>query len=247
MAFSFPVVCEAPADQRTGCDLADRVFCADVDWIEQEVLVHYREWCGLKPVDPCLLWKDIPKLARSYRIKAHGHFDGRPGAQDAQSTRRAILLLRAVPPAPDAVILLRDDDRQTDRRLGMEQARDESSFKDRVVIGLAHTMRECWVLAGFEPQGEEERDRLTHVEKELGFDPRENAERLSPRHPNHKHRPKWVLRELTGHEWEREADCCKKTDLAVLQARGQKTGLTEYLEEVRDRVVPLLRSGPQPR
>ena len=40
MTLSFAVVCEAPADQQTGCGLADRVFLAEVAWLEEEMLPH---------------------------------------------------------------------------------------------------------------------------------------------------------------------------------------------------------------
>jgi hypothetical protein len=55
---SVAVVCEGEADQRTGCDLADRVLCAEVDWIEKAVLGVYRTWRGLEPANPFLTWKE---------------------------------------------------------------------------------------------------------------------------------------------------------------------------------------------
>ena len=40
MILSIAVVCEGPADRRTGCDIADRVVCEEVRWIEEEILGH---------------------------------------------------------------------------------------------------------------------------------------------------------------------------------------------------------------
>jgi hypothetical protein len=244
VALSFAVVCEAPADQATSCDLADRVFCQEVDWIEHAVLSQFREWRGLHSADPCLFWRRVPDLARSNGIKAHGHFDGQPGAPDGVSTRRAILVLLAVVPHLDAVVLLRDDDRQSARRLGMEQARNESSLRDRIVIGLAHPMRECWVLAGFDPQDEEESCRFAEVRREIGFDPREKAGQLTARHDSDKRSPKRVLRVLTNGDATRQAECWQKAALEVLIARGRNTGLADYLKEVRTYLVPLLSARP---
>ena len=42
MALSFVVVCEARADFETASDLADRVICELIDWIEPEMLHHHR-------------------------------------------------------------------------------------------------------------------------------------------------------------------------------------------------------------
>ena len=147
MTLSLAVVCEAAADQHTGCDLADRVVCAGVAWIEEEHLPHLRAWRGFTPADRFLPWTQVDDLARARRIKAHGHFDGRPGAPDAHVARLALLLFIAADPRPDAVVLLRDDDRQTARRTGLEQARSTSKLGVPIVIGLAHPKRECWVLA----------------------------------------------------------------------------------------------------
>jgi hypothetical protein len=39
---TFAVVCEARADQRTACALADRAICEAIDWIEPATIDHYR-------------------------------------------------------------------------------------------------------------------------------------------------------------------------------------------------------------
>lgn len=167
MALSLAVVCEAPADQRTGCRLADRVACTEIAWVDDDMLPHLRQWRGFHEHDPHLLWKEVGHLAKSHNIKAHGFFDGKPSAPDANATRRALLLLIASERRPDAVVLLRDDDRDTRRREGLEQARKSVKIGIPIVIGLAHTKRECWVIAGFEPQNDIESNRLEEVRREL--------------------------------------------------------------------------------
>jgi hypothetical protein len=156
----------------------------------------------------------------------------------------ALWLLHAAEHRPDAVVLLRDDDGQTERRKGLEQARDTSKMGVPIVIGLAHLKRECWVLAGFEPQNEEERRRLEHLSAQLGFDPRSAADRLTARRPPSALRnPKHVLDNLTGGDRDREADCWGKTGLNLLRDRGQGTGLADYLDEVLKCLAPLIRGG----
>src|SRR5262249_22883218 len=109
------VVCEAPADQRTACALADRVFCAEADWITEEVLDDYRRWRGHTEAHTHLTWREVAHLARAANIRVHGHFEGEPGAPDAQAARRALLLLKQCPGNLHGILLIRDDDRQTER------------------------------------------------------------------------------------------------------------------------------------
>jgi len=243
---SIAVVCEAPADQRTSCELADRVLCAQIDWIEPETLDAFRCWRGADSNSPYLLWRDVARKARASGFRVSGHFNGQPGELDAKATRRALLLLQSEGRPLDAVILLRDDDGKTQRRNGMRQAIDESIFKDVVVVGLAHSMRECWVLAGFSPGDPREENVLKRLKTELGFDPVTGADRLTQSHPSDPRSPKRALSVLTDGDHDRQAECWQQTDLAVLSARGEGIGLADYLREVRRVLVPLLRPGPAP-
>jgi hypothetical protein len=244
VALSFAVVCESPADRETACDLADRVFCEGDDWIEEGLLDHLRQWRGWHSYHHCLCWKEVPALAREHNIKPHGHFDGKPGAPDAHVARQALLLLNRGKPRPHGVILIRDTDNQTARRQGLEQARDATQIRLPIVIGLAHTKRECWVLAGFEPRNEKEAYRLQELEKELGFNPCTHAEKLTATDEQAKRSAKRVLQELCGKDRDRECTCWRQTDLARLEERGQNTGLGAYLQEIRERIRPLLGSEP---
>ena len=245
MTRSLAIVCEARADRETACGLADRVLCAEVDWIDEETLDDYRQWRGFLGVDPHLLWKQVHHLAREKGIRAHGHFGGEPGALDAKAGRLALLLLRGSPDPPDAVMLVRDDDRQTERRRGLDQARDYARERLQalgpVVIGLAHPKRGCWVLAGFDPRDDGERSRVEVLRQELGFHPGHEAERLTAIHDHDLKSARRVLGELTGHDPERRAACRAVTALGVLEARGRRTGLADYLGEVRGLLVPLFR------
>src|SRR5437879_234051 len=234
MPLSIAVVCEAQADCEVACGLADRVFCHEVDWISAEVLSDYRQWRGHEPYEAYLMWREVGERARRANIKAHGHFEGQPGAPDAHVARRALLLLKASAHAPDAVVLVRDDDRETERRKGLEQARKASKLSVPVVIGLAHTKRECWILNGFEPACPDEQIRLDRLCHELGFDPRLAAEQLTAKHPEARKNAKRVLRALTGGSAVPEARCWQQTPLTLLEQRGLNTGLASYLQEVRE-------------
>lgn len=244
MSLSFVVVCEAPADRETGCGLADRVIRAEIEWVEQELLDTQRTWRGLSRGEPCLLWREVrERLDRLTVSRAllHGHFGGRPGEPDALAARRALLLIKhASDCAPDAVVLLRDDDRESARRLGLEQAREHVTIGVPIVIGLAHTKRECWVLAGFVPKDEEESQRHRRIQRELGFDPCCRASELTAKHDEDKRSAKRVLAELMAGDRGREAECWSGADLELLRERGQETGLSEYLKEVRTILVPLV-------
>ncbi len=239
MPFSFAVVCEAPSDKEIACVLADRVLCERVGWISEEVLDEYRKWRGLSEGDSFLAWKDIPKLSKQANIRIRGHYEGKPGEPDARVAHRALTLLRRRQGDLHGVLLIRDDDRDRDRRRGMEQARTAVGLRVPVVIGLSHLKRECWVLAGFEPADEDETRRLEELRQELGFDPRTHAHELTAKHDHDKRSAKRVLGLLTGDNPERECACWLQGSLHLLEVRGEETGLADYLREIRTRLVPL--------
>jgi len=238
VTLSIAVVCEAPADQRSGCTLADRVICDQIVWIESDMLDHLRRWRGFRSHDPHLLWKEVPSLAKQLGISARGYFDGRPGALEAGAVRRALLVLLASSDRVDAIMLLRDDDGETGWRTGFEQARETVKTVAPVIIGLAHAKRECWVLAAFEPRNEPERAILAEL-RCLGFDPRERAEELTAKHDHDKRSAKRVLARITAGNVDHEDECCRTADLGALRARGRHTGLAAFLDEVRQGLVPL--------
>jgi hypothetical protein len=241
MPLAFAVVCEAPPDHATACGLADRVFCDEVEWIEEEGLHDYRTWRGIEDHSSHLLWRDVPELAKAASIRAHGHFDGEPGAPDAHAARRALLLLKHLGGKLDGVLLIRDDDRQTERRKGLQQARQATKLTIPVVIGLAHPKRECWVLAGFDPLNTDEKESLEEVIGQLGFDPRTKAEGLTAIHDPDLRSAKRVLALLTNGERDREAACWRTARLALLAERGRNSGLADYLREIRTHFLPLLK------
>ncbi len=238
-AYALAVVCEAVADRRTATDLADRILCREIDWIEPEGLDSHRRWQGLAAGSSHLEWHEIRHQARVAGLKAHGHFGGEPGAPDAFVARLALLLLATSGQRPDAAVLIRDSDGQKERKLGLVQARSAKDWPFPVVIGLADPKRESWILAGFEPRDHREVDALAQIQREIGTDPRLQAESLSARAPGALRSAKRILNLLVGNDLDREKACWAECALENLARRGHASGLAEYLEEIRSRLVPI--------
>jgi hypothetical protein len=246
-AFSLAIVCEAPGDLRTSTSLADRVLSQEVEWINPESLDLHRRWRGMEENESHLEWHWVARIAKQQGLRIQGNFRGEPGALDANMARKALLLLANARQQPDAVVLIRDSDGYLDRVRGLEQARASYDWPFPIVLGVAHTKRECWVLAGFEPRTESERRILEDLRQELGSDPRLNAETLSAAEPGARRNAKRVLEALTGGDQDRESACWAEGDLQTLRERGFATGLADYLDEIRTRLVPVFSGGRPPR
>jgi hypothetical protein len=241
VSLSFAVVCEAAADREIACKLADRVVCAEIQWIEGEHLDHLRVWRGEEVGEDFLVWTQIKDRYKEKNLPPFfGHFNGEPAKLDADSARKALVLLKTCQHLPDAVILVRDADDRPERKAGLQQARDLRVLGDTpILVGLAVSKRECWVVAGFDPESPDEEDVFKGVRQDLGFDPRFRAEDLSAKDPLAKKSAKRVLELLCGGDRNREAKCWEVAPLERLVARGQNSGLADYLEEVRQRIAPL--------
>lgn len=145
----------------------------------------------------------------------------------------------------EAVVLVRDMDNQPERRTSVASARAELTDKlaFQVAIAAPDPKREAWMFHGFEPQTETEKTLLADERKRLGFDPVTNPERLrGDRRKNADQEDrdmKLVVEHLTQGEYDRERQCLKSTALSM-RARGQITGLADYLDQVEARLLPLL-------
>ncbi|WP_375756090.1 hypothetical protein [Corallococcus exercitus] len=245
-AYDFGVVCEARADRDTACVLADRVLVEAIDWLDEEMLDPQRRWRGLTPSEPFLRWASVREEAKKAGLKGlFGHFGDKPGEPDALVARRALLLFVDSDTKPHAVMLVRDSDADDRRRIGLEQARGDKPWPFEVVIGVAEPKRECWVLTGFEAKAHEEK-ALHALEQRLSFHPVRDAHRLTASEHGAKNDAKKALEELTSGDPERERECLRDTPLDMLRERGERVGLTQFLTEVRDRLVQVMDNG-QPR
>jgi hypothetical protein len=241
-AYELAIVCEAQADRDTACGLADRVLVEEIDWLEPEMLETQRQWRGTRAEEPFLKWAAVRDEATRVGLgrATFGQFNGAPGAPDALMARRALLIFAASDQRPGAVLLVRDSDGDSRRRLGLEQARQDRSWPFKVIIGLAEPKRECWVLAGFDPKDAAEEKRLQESTSRLSFHPVREAHRLDASEHGAKNDAKRALAELSLGNWDRERVCLEETPLKLLDERGERTGLTAFLKEVRERLVPVL-------
>jgi hypothetical protein len=242
----FVVVYEARRDYEHATELADRVMVESVDWLEESWLDSNRQWIGDDIGGGYLAWKSIPNKARELGIFVHGHFEGVPGQPDALAARRAIAYVLARFEPVDAVLLIRDQDDQPERQQGLQQGVDHHVGRALVVIGLAIPERECWVISGFDAEDDDEQQRLDSVTKALGADPRVTSHELTAcKNDQALRSPKRVLTALTGENRERQRKCWLEASLDVLEARGHRNGLKDYLNEIRADLVPLI-TGRQP-
>jgi hypothetical protein len=239
----FFVVYEAPADFTTATELADRVLYAEIPWLDSDetLLDSQRQWNGEDQPGEPLKWTSIPDRAQELGIRVHGHFNGEPGLADAKAARRAIAYVLRRHETVDAILLIRDRDDEAERRRGLEQARAWGSSLTRIVIGLAIPERECWVLSGFEPKDDAEREKLDEEIRHLGFHPcRESHQLTACKDDQAKRSPKRVHAKLIGRDRDRDRECWKVTALSVLAERGADNGLRDYLDEVRNILVSLI-------
>lgn len=246
------VFCEAQGDFRTIAGLIDRVLCEEgPTWVREQLefrpLDDLRQWMGEGSGRPFFDVHHIRDHAADRGIRLpHGRFNGRPAGALYVAARTAFLVARHESKCSepmDAVIFVVDADHQgPERRESLEQARHLALREERfgVVIGCADMEREAWVLAGFEPENAAERARLDGERSDLGFCPCREAHRLRDHSDGGKRSLKRVLAALVSGEIERESRCWMDAPLDRLRERGEESGLTAFLEEVAQTLVPLL-------
>jgi hypothetical protein len=256
------VVAEDRADAEIATKLAERVLLETVNWLEPELISSYIQWRGFQEHSELQdhrrfsTWKtDVKEKAEAIAQavglrmpKIRGHGVKGPLKPDGAATRKAITLARLLQkkqPEIKAVLLIRDLDNQPDRRIGLEQARQEEENSSlEIILGTADPKREAWVLNGFITQSKIEEKIFLEIANKLSFDPCQEAHRL--RSPNasadQSRNIKAVLDELTQDNYSRQQQCWEQTDLKLLKQQGKSTGLTEYLEELQDRLPKLMNS-----
>lgn len=245
------VVYEASADAEIATDLADRVILEQITWLADEPsLLQYEREYRLKNGTESFRWDNIDNLARKVNIRVRGKFGSEPAEPDAKAARRAILAIQKIMPDARALILMRDSDQDSARRTGLEQARTEHANWNSgltVIVGLAATKRECWVLTGFIAMDNQEKKLIESERQNLGFNPCEKSHRLTAKHDevNDKRHAKRVLSKFTGNNPDRERDCWITTPLASLRKYGSGNGLKDYLAEVERYLVPLIGQGTE--
>lgn len=121
----------------------------------------------------------------------------------------------------------------------MQQAIDAAPWPF-VVLGVYCLPEvEAWYFCGFHPEDKEERQRLAEIARAISFSPVSEPERLIATDPASEHNAKTVLRKLCLDDHGRLSRCLERP-LAELRARGGKTGLADFLEQVERKLVPLV-------
>ena len=241
--------CEAAADFQLASGLVDRVLHDDgprwvADLMEADTTRDsVRAWVP----DGARSFFKLGELAGQMRSRGllaqQGRFGGEVGAADARMARNALRVAGHIHKDEElaAVVLVRDMDQDgPNRRKGLSQARDtaRAGATFAIVLGCADPMREAWVLAGFEPSDEAERALVEDARRELGFHPCEEAHQLDAQNETAKKNAKRVLASLTRADPEREERCWTEAPLDRLRARGQRSGLAEFLDEIREHLLP---------
>ncbi|WP_445244786.1 hypothetical protein [Microcoleus sp. OTE_8_concoct_300] len=251
----FVVIVESSADARTATKLADRLLVDKVDWLEPEMLQHLFPWSGLEAGTENSCWKNIDDITKRFSekfkfptIRSNGRFKS-----DGQSANKIMKLISFLQHKQKrdikAVIFMRDLDNQPQRREHIEQARLEQidpQPKLAIIIGTPDRMREAWVLNGFIPFNQQEKQILQEITTELTFNPCEESHRLrsnSWEEPDRLRNPKVVVEKLTGGKMEREKQCWEETSLEYLRKNGVHTGLTAYIDEIEERLIPIIGSA----
>jgi len=250
----FVVIVESSADARTATKLADRLFVEKVEWLEHETLQHHFQWSGLEAGTDNSCWKNIDDITKRLSdkfkfptIRSNGKF--KTDGQSANKIMKLISFLQYKQKRDiKAVIFMRDLDNQPERREHIEQARLEHIDRQpklAIIIGTPDRMREAWVLNGFIPSTQDEKQILKEITTQLTFNPCEESHRLrnSLTEPDRLRNPKVVVEKLTGGRMEREQQCWEETDLEHLRKNGVHTGLTAYIDEIEERLIPIIGSA----
>lgn len=252
----FAVIVESGADARTATKLAERVLIEKVNWLEPDLLQNLFRWSGLEETTEYSCWRDIGDIIKRAKEsglpvpKFLGHSKTGPLKADGAATLKILNLIRLLQLKNSrqirAVLFIRDLDNQPERRDGIEQARSEHIAQQpqlEIVIGTANRMREAWVLNGFVPLNQGEEEILREIIAQLTFHPCKESHKLrsnSWEEPDRIRNPKVILAQLTNNDGLREQQCWEETNLDLLRERGGDTGLSAYLHEIEQRLIPLI-------
>lgn len=239
-AFDIVVVAEAESDARRAKRLVDRVLLELVDWLREqpELLDGLRQWRGLEADESFLDMHAIHSLADVHGLpRPHGHFDNRPTAEDFHAAVRALWLLLELG-RPRVVIWIRDTDGPTQRRQGWLDALEHAGNDfDIALAGFPHECMESWLLAAWSPRSKADKSGLEQARSQLGFWPDQAPELLSHKDGVPKS-IKAICEQLAVDEAVLESAA-----LDQLRKRGVGCGLTEFLTDVADQLIPALLRG----
>lgn len=241
------IACEDGGHFSVVTTLVDGALIAAHDWLDG-IIANCRSWRGIRATE--LWYKYDPEDGYDVRpitidglvIKPQGHIGGEPLKAEAGMWRRILFLFHHSNPRPEIVILVRDMDGYDGRRAGLVQVRDGLRWPFKIVLATAQPEIEAWHVAGFVPGDGDELERLNELRKALSFDPVTASHRLTS-HPNDARTDaKRVLNHLCQKNHDRREACL--ADRAILCRRGEENGLTTFLDEVDQHIVPAFGGPP---
>lgn len=244
MSNRIAVVGEAAGDFEVARELIDQTIMRCVTHIEESVIDSYRVYVGPSANEPFVVWRSLDTSnPKDYRLAIRGRFglaDPWPNTDIAVRIRRAIF--DCLSRAPEAfVVVVKDTDNDDSRHAELRQVLP-LIVKMPIVLGVQHTEQECWLLAGFQAEGEEE-ERLNELcgkwPPGVGFNPCEQSHRLTAtKKDDEKLSPKRVLKYLSGGDRTRELKGLHRNQHDTLKARGGENGLADFLRDIEQRLIP---------
>jgi hypothetical protein len=232
------IAAEHASDARHAVALIDRILTEEIGWLrdQPELVDSLRRWRGVHEAAPFMDIHAIQKIAEDRHLKGpHGHFDGSPAAHDYHS---AVLMMRLLIDLEltHVLVWIRDTDGDRSRIQGWGQACESSGRDFKVLIGgFPHECMEAWLLAGWTPQSEDDAIKLRAERQRLGFNPIEQSHILS--HKENVPKSAKQVQEALGVP----DDVLLALDLDELQQRGNGCGLAEFINAIREQLVPALR------
>jgi hypothetical protein len=261
----FILIVEAEADYRTTTGIAERALQENASYLWLAELLQDQpeavfSWAGLEDDIGFSCWSDFEAIANRFKEEGYrfprfnGQFSDGPTNLDYPIARNIVYLINQYLKINknrnvSAIVLIRDEDNQSKRFTTLCRLRDDLSrrgFQIPIIIGVANPEREAWVLNGYEAQTAAEKQVLQDIKRRIGLDPCLEAHRLRGKssQPGTEDRDiKHILRELTQDDPLREKQCWQETPLDILVERGQKTGLSQYIEEIEHHLLPTLTAG----
>lgn len=259
MSNRIAVVCEGVTDFPVAKELIDQTLlrCVKLDWINEEAdLDPNREYVGLTPNEPFIRWQHVESSRTNDYRRVARRMWGDPLPKHEIEIRIQRAIYTATANFSDAgeggayLVIVKDTEADDDTRAALEQARLRYQ-SERLVIGVLHTELECWLLAGFDPEDDGERERFADVCRGefppgVGFNPCEKSHQLTAtKKEDQKNSPKRVLRQLTGEQQPNDGDqltarsraCLHRSRHAVLADRGTENGLADFLRDIERRLV----------
>ncbi|MEO0414420.1 MAG: hypothetical protein AAF226_05655 [Verrucomicrobiota bacterium] len=249
MALQIVVIAEARADYLVTSHLVDRTVLESAStpsWLTEDppLLEQERHYCGLDPESDFSERRKMKAKSAGFG-KKQAVFVGKFGSRksmpsDMWDTKRCIENTVISCPNCDALILSRDSDGDEERVDSWYKTAEESQPHVNFTIIIAGQIckLEAWILNGFEPQNNSEAAALKEVRTRLGFSPVIQSERLTARSAGAKKDAKQILDKLAI-SYDRKEKCWQQTDLGTLNTNGQGSGLSRYLTDVSEKILPL--------